>query len=705
LESWQAALDLPRGRPGVVQLALTQGFRLDGRSVLAAPASVKAERNADAAERLLAHLRIGDLVVEPDHGLARLTGLTIEEQVGTREYIALGFLAGAQQLIPAEDVGSIWRYGAVSSISPGRLDSSAWLERRRQVEQEIAAAAHALVQRLRARENARAAIIETGPDYQRFVRRVPFALSRGQADAIRAVLYDMRRGRPMHRLICGDVGFGKTEVALHAAAAAVFAGKQVAVAAPTTLLARQHLETFRRRLPGVRVEPLIRSSRSAESRQVLAAAKGGEAKVLVGTHAVAAARFHDLGLVIIDEEQRFGEAQKRRLRSLGPEAHTVVMTATPLPRSLQTTLVGLIDASVLGDPPAGRQPVRGFVVPFDATVIRAALMREARRGGQSFVVCPRIEDIAPLEVRLRDQVPELSVAVAHGRIRGDALDRVMLEFVNGNHDVLLATSIVEAGLDVPNANTMIVCQADRFGLAQLHQLRGRVGRGRVRASAYFITDPERKIPAGARKRLQAIARLDALGAGFAVSAADLDQRGAGDLLGDEQSGHVRLIGTELYRHVLARELARARGNAPDDEWTPEITLDVPAYVPRDLVPEADLRLEIYRRLARLESDQKVEEAADELEDRFGDLPPPLLALLGLVRLRVLCRALGIASVSAGPEAVALGPRGRKLALRCSGARVKGERVILPIAEVEPRRRLHRILALLREERDFHVGGR
>lgn len=496
---------------------------------------------------------------------------------------------------------------------------------------------------------------------------------------------------------CGDVGFGKTEVALHAAAAAVFAGKQVAIAAPTTLLARQHLETFRRRLPAARISPLVRSSHSAESREVLASAKRGEVDILIGTHAVAAARFRDLALVIIDEEQRFGEAQKRRLRSLGPEAHTLVMTATPLPRSLQTALVGLIDVSVLADPPAGRQPVRGFVVPFDPAVIRAALMREARRGGQGFVVCPRIEDIAPLEARLRELIPELSVVVAHGRIRGDALDRVMLKFANGEHDVLLTTSIIEAGLDVPNANTVIVCSADRFGLTQLHQLRGRVGRGHVRASAYFMTDPERRLPAAARKRLAAIASLDALGAGFSVSAADLDQRGAGDLLGDEQSGHVRLIGTELYRDVLARELARARGGAPDEPWVPEISLDLPAYVPRDLVPEADLRLEIYRRLARLASHQEIQEAADELEDRFGDLPLPMKGLLDLVRLRVLCRGLGIATLSAGPDAVALLPRKGRLALRCVGARMKGERLILPISEANPQCRLDRILAVLSEE--------
>jgi transcription-repair coupling factor (superfamily II helicase) len=422
----------------------------------------------------------------------------------------------------------------------------------------------------------------------------------------------------------------------------------------------------------------------------------GSVRVVVGTHALAAPdlRFHNLGLIVIDEEQRFGEAQKRQLRGLGAGQHVLTMTATPLPRSLQAALVGLIDVSVLATPPVARQPVRGFVVPFDPVAVRGALLREARRGGQSFVVCPRIEDLAPMQARLAELVPELSLVVGHGRMRGDALDAAMLDFAEGRGDVLLATNIIEAGLDIPNANTMLVWRPDRFGLAQLHQLRGRVGRGRSRATAYLLTDPAQTLSGTARKRLETLAALDNPGAGFAISAADLDQRGAGDLLGDAQAGHVRLVGTELYRHLLTRALAAARGEAIPTEWAPEIALEVAAYIPADLVPEADVRLEIYRRLGKLESVEEVDELGEELADRFGELPEPARSLLDITRLGLLCRALDIASLQAGPEAVAITPRrpdgisqlAKRLAGRI-GTRQSGERLLLEIIERRAETRL------------------
>ncbi|HJS84856.1 MAG TPA: TRCF domain-containing protein, partial [Acetobacteraceae bacterium] len=713
LGTWREALGLPPGRVGLLGLPLTEGFRLDGRSLLAGDAAVPRAHAAHVEAALSGdELRVGDLVVEREHGLAHLAGLTLlEEETGTRECLSLEFAADQRLLIPAENAGEVWRYGsAEAAAAPDRLTGEAWRRRRAEVEAEIATMARGIVERQRAREQARApAIAPPRAAMDRFTRRVPYALTEDQQTAIDAALADMARPRPMERLVCGDVGFGKTEVALHAAAAAALAGFQVAVAAPTTLLARQHLETFRRRLGGfgLGIGPLMRSSASAESRATLAGLRSGDIRIVVGTHALAGKDVHfvNLGLVVVDEEQRFGEAQKRRLRALRQSAHggvhALTMTATPLPRSLQAALLGLFDLSLLTTPPVSRQPVRTFVLDFDGAVVRTALMREARRGGQSFLVCPRIEDLPPLAARLAELVPELSIAQAHGKLDGDALDQLMMDFAQGRTDVLLATSIIEAGLDIPNANTMLVWRPDRFGLAQLHQLRGRVGRGRARASAYLLTDPAHPVSEPARKRLERLATLDSLGAGFAVSAADLDQRGAGDLLGERQAGHVRLMGSELYGHTLARAMAEARGEPPAPEWTPAIAVGVDAYVPADTVVEPDLRLELYRKLARADSHEAVASLAEEIEDRFGELPAPTRALLDLARLRLTCRALGVGAVRAGPAGIALAPREdadvpaliARLADR-SPLHWSRDRLILEIAEPQPEARLARLLHVL-----------
>jgi transcription-repair coupling factor (superfamily II helicase) len=710
LADWQAAALLQPGQLGVLCTALRYGFHLPGRRVIAVQLARAAQAESNPLEAMIDRLSVGDLVVEFERGLAKLTGLMTEEQAGASfECLALEFRGGSRILVPAIEADRIWRYGASGTIGPDRLEGSAWRERREQTEREIEATAASLVEQMREREAQSAPVFELTPAYRRFVRQMPFAPTADQVQAIRAVQQDLAAGHPMLRLVCGDVGFGKTEIALHAAAIVALAGRQVAVAAPTTLLAHQHLEVFRRRLAGLglRIEPLLRSARSKESRAVLRRLANGEVDIVVGTHAVVAAQFRSLALVVIDEEQRFGEAHKRALRSKRAGAHALIMTATPLPRTLQAGLVGVVGVSLLTQPPATRLPVRSVAVPFDPVVARTALMREARRGGQSFVVCPRIDDLAPMQTRLREIVPELLVAVAHGRMAGETLDRIVLEFAAGDGDILLTTNIIEAGLDIPNANTMLIWRADRFGLAQLHQLRGRIGRGRVRAMAYLLTDPSRAVSAGAEKRLQTVASLDQLGAGFAVSLADLEQRGAGDLLGNEQAGHIRLIGTELYRHVLTRALARARGEATDDAWNPTIVVDVEAAVPATFVPEPDVRLEIYRRLARLPSTDALDDVSEELADRFGDLPNGLTTLLDLVRLRLLCRQQGISAVHAGPEAVALTPRpGVDTArLRYSDGAIDAQRVILPIREKRPEVRLRRVLAMLQAKSDRGVQSR
>ncbi len=710
LRSWEEALDLPPGRVGVLQLPLTESFRLAGRSILAATAALPAAHAIRAAAALEGQgLRIGDLVVDREHGLARLAALTpLEEEAGARECLSLEFAADQRLLIAAENAGQVWRYGsAEAAAAPDRLTGDAWRRRRAEVEAEIEEMAAGIAARKRERAAMKAPSITPPPAaMDRFVRRLPYALTEDQQAAIDAALADMARSQPMERLICGDVGFGKTEVALHAAAAAALSGFQVALAAPTTLLARQHLETFRRRLGGLglTIAPLVRSVRSAESRATLAGLRSGEVRIVIGTHALAASgiTFAKLGLLVIDEEQRFGDAHKRRLHGLRQGVHALTMTATPLPRSLQAALLGLFDLSLLTAPPRARQPVRSVVLEYDGAVMRAALLREARRGGQSFVVCPRIQDLAPIAARLAELAPELSVVEVHGKLRGEALDRAMLDFADGRTDVLLATSIIESGLDIPNANTMLVWRPDRFGLAQLHQLRGRVGRGQARASAYLMTDPAHPIAEPSRKRLERLTALDSLGAGFAVSAADLDQRGAGDLLGERQAGHIRLMGSELYGHLLARAMAAAPGGQPAPEWTPALAIEVAAYVPADTVAEPDVRLELYRRLARLDDHAGIDDLAEEIEDRFGEMPPPTSALLDLARLRVACRALNIAAVNAGPEAVALTLREDAdvpalISRMPEDAQLhwSRDRLILGIAEPCPEARLGRVIQTLR----------
>ena len=699
LQDWQSAQQSAGGTVSILPLPLSQGFALPGKILLALPPSAERRRSGNALlDRLTHDMRIGDLVVEPEHGLARLTGLEPLGEPVQSECLVLGFARDNRLLVPGQQAGTVWRYGADAALKPDQLQGASWVARRKQVEADLAKTAKGILERTRERQAIRTAAIETDARYQRFVRRVPFRLGRDQRRAIDAVLQDLASEHPMHRLVCGDVGYGKTEIALHAAAATALAGYQVAVVAPTTLLATQHLEAFRARFQGtgIRVEPLIRASRSATAQATLQGLADGSIHIVVGTQSVAGrqVRFAKLGLVVIDEEQRFGQAHKRHLRNLQGGTNTLVMTATPLPRSLQAALAGMVDVNLLTEPPTPRDPVRSFVAPFDPAVVRAALLRESRRGGHSFVVCPRIEDIEPMQAKLRELVPELSLLAVHGRMRPDALDKAMLDFANGRVDVLLATNIIEAGLNLPNANTMLVWRAERFGLAQLHQLRGRVGRGRTRGIAYLLTDPDRALPAAARKRLDTLAALQGSGAGFAISAADLDLRGAGDLLGEQQAGHLRLLGTELYRHLLVRALQRARGERSADDWDPDISLDVPAYVPEAFIVEPDLRLEIYRRLAALQDQAAVTDVAEELVDRFGDLPPPLAALVALTRLRLLCRALGIREVQAGPRAVALRAEHEfRKELRAQGDWKDG-RLLLPIAEPDPQRRLARLADLL-----------
>lgn len=600
-------------------------------------------------------LRPGDVVIHEDHGLGVLEGL---ERVATgdteREVLRLSYRENAHLLVPIEDFGKIWRYGAEpASVSLDRLNGKSWPKRRADISAQIDGVAQRLVEMARERDSVVVEPIQPpGKDMQRFAEGFAYPETPDQTLAITAVLEDLASGRPMNRLVCGDVGFGKTEVALRAAAAAVFAGRQVVVAAPTTVLAGQHFETFTRRFRpfGVEVALLSRVSAPDELRQARAGAADGRVRVVVGTHAVASDLvLAEPGLVVIDEEHRFGAELKDALSALAP--HRLVMTATPIPRTLQGALVGVQDVSVIATPPARRRPVRTVLVPFDGGSVRTALLRERQRAGQSFVVVPRVEDIEPTRQRLETLVPELRVSEVHGRVSADTIDDVLLRFARGEGDVLLATNIIENGLDVPRANTMLILSPERFGLAQLHQLRGRVGRGARQGVTYLLTDPDDPIPETAQARLATLTALDRLGAGFAISARDLDLRGGGDLTGEEQAGHVRLIGASLYQDVLARATRRARAETEPQSGTVALGLEG-GGLPEAYIPDATVRLNLYSRLVRAGDVDDVDALHEEILDRFGPLPELAEILLTQVRLAVLARAAGVVQLTSGPKATA-----------------------------------------------------
>jgi transcription-repair coupling factor (superfamily II helicase) len=420
---------------------------------------------------------------------------------------------------------------------------------------------------------------------------------------------------------------------------------------------RQHLQTFCRRFAGfdIGIAHLSRLVAGAEARKVKEGLANGEIRLVIGTHALAAkgVRFADLGLLIVDEEQKFGAKQKATLRARADGAHVLTLTATPIPRTLQSALVGLQDLSVIATPPVLRQATRTIVAPFESGLVRDALLRERARGGQSLFVCPRIEDIEPMRARLAAIVPDLTIMVAHGKMPAAEMDETIVDFADGEGHVLLATNIIESGLDLPNANTICVWRPDRFGLAQLHQLRGRVGRGRRRGTAYLLTDPDEKLSAATQKRLRTLETLDRLGAGFAISARDLDLRGAGDLLGDEQTGHVKLIGLGLYQHLLERALKSARGEVIEEDWSPDLRLGVTGMFPGDYVPDEEVRLNLYARLGELTIQEEIADFEDEIVDRFGPAPPGVTRLFELARLKCRCRALGIDRLDGGPQAIAV----------------------------------------------------
>ncbi len=716
--SWKAVLDGSSAAWFSILTVLKGGFvdERDGAAVITAADVLGSRASGNAAQDVSAvatqlmetRFQIGDAVIHIDHGIGTLEGIETVSvgDAGTGDAIKLCYAGDAKLMVPANEMERIWRYGPASEkLTLDKLNGDSWPTRRAKVEADLQETARRLTELVKARQAMKLEpLVPPMRDYERFAARFPFIETPDQSRAIEDVLGDLASGRPMDRLVCGDVGFGKTEVALRAAAAAALAGKQVAIVAPTTVLARQHLRTFQRRFAGfgIEVAHLSRLVKPAEARAVKKGLAEGTIRIVIGTHALAGkgVRFKDLGLLIIDEEQRFGVAHKRKLRSLGTQGHVLTLTATPIPRTLQAALVGLQQISIIATPPTRRQPIRTLLTPFDPATVREALMRERHRGGQSFVVCSRVEDIEPMRGQLSKLVPELETLVAHGQMPPAETDDIMVRFADGEGDVLLATNIIESGLDVPRANTMLIWRADRLGLAQLHQLRGRVGRGRVRGTTYLLTEVGQDLPKATEKRVRMLESLDRLGAGFAISAQDLDQRGAGALLGEEQAGHVKLIGADLYQHMLRRAL---QGEAFDDNWMPELNIGMVGVIPEDYVNEPEVRINLYARLARLDPADAIEDLASEIEDRFGSMPEPIQNLLDLADLKRLCLRLGVARIDAGPQAIALTFRPgteERLSLqplidRSHGElRWSGERLILAKAGIDIVERRKHILDLL-----------
>ncbi len=648
--------------------ALEHGFETANLTVIAeqdvlGDRLIRQPKKRRKAENFLTEtqsLSPGDLVVHVDHGIGRYQGMEVVTAAGAaHECLLLEYAEQSKLYLPVENIELLSKYGHDEGLLD-RLGGGAWQAKKAKLKERIREMADRLIRIAAERALRKAPVMDPPPHaWEEFSARFPYQETDDQLRAIAEVMEDMHSGAPMDRLICGDVGFGKTEVAMRAAFVAAMSGVQVAVVAPTTLLARQHAASFKERFRGfpLEVRQLSRFVSAKEAQQTRDGLARGTVDIVVGTHALLAKgiRFNNLGLLIIDEEQHFGVAHKERLKQLRSDVHVLTLTATPIPRTLQLSLTGVRDLSIIGTPPIDRLAIRTYVSEFDAVTIREALLREHYRGGQSFYVVPRIADLPDIEEFLKEQLPELTYMVAHGQMAAGELDDRMNAFYDGKYDVLLATTIVESGLDIPTANTMVVHRADMFGLAQLYQIRGRVGRSKTRAYAYLTTKPRARLTATAEKRLRVLGSLDTLGAGFTLASQDLDIRGAGNLLGEEQSGQMRDVGYELYQSMLEEAIAKIKAGEmeglsdADDQWAPQINLGVPVLIPEDYVPDLDVRLGLYRRLSSLSTKVELEGFAAELIDRFGTLPKEVNTLMLVVRIKAMCKRAGIAKLDGGPK--------------------------------------------------------
>ncbi|AKM09722.1 transcription-repair coupling factor [Croceicoccus naphthovorans] len=669
-ETWQEALGTAaKKRPVAVVLPLESGFATDDLELVTERDLLgdrlvrrkKRKKDADAFMAELQALQPGDHIVHIDHGVGRYLGLqSVPVGKSPHDCVALEYHGGDKLYVPVENLDVLSRYGSgEESVPLDRLGGEGWQKRKARLKERIREIAHELLATAAKRALQKAPVIEADPQsYDPFVDRFPWNETEDQDRAIGDVMRDLEDGKAMDRLVCGDVGFGKTEVALRAAFVAAMAGQQVVMIAPTTLLARQHYANFCERFAGFplnigRLSRLVPAKEAAETRDGLEA---GKIDIVVGTHAILSksVKFKRLGLVIVDEEQRFGVTHKEKLKALRANVHVLTLTATPIPRTLQMAMSGLRELSVIQTPPVDRLAVRTYVMEWDDMIVREALLREHHRGGQSFIVVPRIADMPRIEDWLHETVPEVKAVTAHGQMGAGEVEERMSAFYEKKYDVLLSTTIVESGLDIPSANTIIIHRADRFGLAQLYQLRGRVGRSKLRAYAYLTTEEDKQMSEVAEKRLKVLGDLDTLGAGFQLASHDLDIRGAGNLLGDEQSGHIREVGFELYQSMLEDAILAAKagelGVVEDRSGlSPQITVDAPIMIPEDYVPDLSIRMALYRRLNEAKDKDEIEAMAAEMIDRFGPLPSATENLVKLIEIKLQACEANIAKIDLGPR--------------------------------------------------------
>lgn len=667
---------LKKGEAGTAVLSLEGGFETNNlviigeQDILGDRMVRRSKRRKRAADFIseVAGIDEGSIVVHAEHGIGRFVGLrTIEAAGAPHACLELRYADDAKLFLPVENIDLLSRYGGeATEVQLDKLGGGAWQMRKAKLKKRLLDMAGALI-RIAAERMTRTAPVLTTQEglYDEFAARFPYDETEDQETAIESVRSDLGAGRPMDRLVCGDVGFGKTEVALRAAFIAAMNGIQVAVVVPTTLLARQHFKTFSERFRGlpIRVQQASRLVGTKELNLVKKEVADGKTDIVVGTHALlgTGVNFANLGLLIIDEEQHFGVKHKERLKELKSDVHVLTLSATPIPRTLQLAMTGVRELSLITTPPVDRMAVRTFISPFDPLVIRETLMREHYRGGQSFYVCPRLADLADVKSFLDENVPELKVAIAHGQMAAGELEDIMNAFYEGRYDVLLSTTIVESGLDVPTANTLIVHRADMFGLAQLYQIRGRVGRSKVRAFALLTLPVNKVLTAGAERRLKVLQSLDTLGAGFQLASHDLDIRGAGNLLGEEQSGHIKEVGFELYQQMLEEAVAEVKGvdEVVDTGWSPQIQVGTSVMIPENYVPDLHLRMALYRRLGELDDLREIDGFGAELIDRFGPMPIEVQHLLKVVYIKALCRTANVEKLEAGPKGVVVQFRGKQ----------------------------------------------
>ncbi|MCB9988813.1 MAG: transcription-repair coupling factor [Rhodospirillales bacterium] len=673
--SWGNVKKLAPGQTGMAVLALEHGFAapdlvvVTEQDILGDRLARKAQKRKKADNFLteVSSLAPGDLVVHVDHGVGRFAGLeTLSVGKTLHDCLKIVYSGDDKLFVPVENIEVLSRFGSdEGTVQLDKLGGAGWQARKARVKKDLMRIADHLLKIAAARTLQKGEKLPVNDNYEDFAARFPYQETDDQQRAISAVLADLENDYPMDRLVCGDVGFGKTEVALRAAYVAAINGVQVALAVPTTLLARQHFKNFFTRFQGtgLRVEQLSRMVNARDADKGAPGLADGSVNIIVGTHALfgKGIKFANLGLVVVDEEQRFGVKQKEKLKELKADVHVLTLTATPIPRTLQMSLTGVKEMSLIATPPVDRLAIRTFVLPYDPVVIREALLREHYRGGQSFYVCPRIKDLESVKEALQELVPEVKVIEAHGQMAPGDLEDRMTAFYDGQYDVLLATNIIESGIDIPTANTMVVHRADMFGLAQLYQIRGRIGRSKQRAYAYLTYDPGKKLTDQGQKRLEVIETLDTLGSGFQLASHDMDIRGAGNLLGEEQSGHIKEVGVELYQQMLEEAVAMARegldwehGEVAEEKWSPQINVGMSVLIPDGYVEDLNVRMSLYRRLSELHDKDAIESFAAELIDRFGPIPEEVENLLQIVEIKQLCKQAGVDRVEAGPKGAVIG---------------------------------------------------